>query len=337
MRILVLGGYGLIGAVVVARLLAAGHFVIGLGRSVASARRRCPEASWVERDIARLTRPEDWRPLIDSIDAVVNCAGVLQDSARDDVRAVQSIAMRALFLACEECNVGRIVQVSATSASTEAPTAFMRTKAEADAALAQLDLDWVILRPGLVIAPTAYGATALIRALASMPLFIPMMDRNRHVQTVHVDDVADAVLLAVQRQVPVKAVYDLVEEEPHTLAEIVVAWRAWLGYDAVPTLAMPSSLGRFAFVIGDALGMLGWRCPLRTTALRQIEAGSDRRSDRLDESGKPTPFQSFGKPASIACIRSRALVRTPLASEANSDRDAVGVLDCFRPDRSRSN
>jgi uncharacterized protein YbjT (DUF2867 family) len=273
MRILVLGGYGLIGAAVVVRLLSAGHAVIGLGRSVGPAHRRYPDATWFERDIATLASPDDWRSLLADIDAVVNCSGALQDSARDDVRAVQSIAMQALFEACARAGVRRIVQISAAGASLQAPTPFMRTKAEADAALARYDLDWVILRPGLVLAPAAYGATALLRALASVPLVMPLTLGDRPIQTVHVDDVAEAVRLALEGSVPVRTSYDLVEDGAHTLAEVVTGLRSWLGYGRASLVPVPAPFARAAFRIGDALGFLGWRSPLRTTAFQQIEAG----------------------------------------------------------------
>ena len=128
MRILVLGGYGLIGTAVVVRLLAAGHAVAGLGRSVAAARRRYPKATWLEHDIATLSSPDNWRSLLQNVDAVVNCAGALQDSARDDVRAVQSVAMQALFQACERAGVRNVLQISATGVSPEAPTAFIERR-----------------------------------------------------------------------------------------------------------------------------------------------------------------------------------------------------------------
>ncbi|ACL62423.1 NAD(P)H-binding protein [Methylobacterium nodulans] len=175
MRILVLGGYGLIGTAVILRLLSAGHSVIALGRSAVAARRRFPEVSWIETDIAGLSGAESWRPLIADCDAVVNCAGALQDGARDDLHAVQSTAMQALFLACEAAGIRRVVQISAVGASPSATTAFMRTQAEADGTLSRLDLDWTILRPGLVLAPAAYGGTALLRALASIPVVLHRM------------------------------------------------------------------------------------------------------------------------------------------------------------------
>lgn len=272
MRILVLGAYGLIGQAVADRLAAAGHEIVGLGRAVETARRRRPDMTWIAADIATLTTPASWSPHLDRIDAVVNCAGALQDGARDNLRALQVTAMLALYAACRAHAVQRLIQISAVGAEATAPTEFMRTKAEADAALAASGLDAVILRPGLVIAPVSYGATGLLRALAGIPRWQPLMAGDARIQCVHVDDVAAAVLAAVEHRVR-DGVYDLVEDAPHTLAEIVGAFRAWLGYPPAPATAIPRWLGRVAFAAGDGLGLLGWRPPMRSTALASLDAG----------------------------------------------------------------
>jgi len=273
MRVLVLGGYGLIGTPLVLRLLASGHSVIGIGRNIGPAARRIPAATWIAQDIAELSAPERWTPLLSGVDAVVNAAGVLQDSPRDDVTALQSVAMGALFTACTEAGIRRVVQISAATASREAPTAFLRSKAEADAALSESDLDWVILRPGVVFGPQAYGGTALLRGLAGFPIFIPLLAGTQPIRTVHVDEVVDAVVRALDGKVPAGRIYDLVEPEPHTLREVVLAIRSWLGFAPARVIPMPRWLAAAAFTVGDWLGRLGWNPPMRTTALRQMEIG----------------------------------------------------------------
>jgi nucleoside-diphosphate-sugar epimerase len=273
MRVLVLGGHGLIGTPLVVRLLASGHSVVGIGRNIRAAARRLPEATWIAQDIAQLSMPEQWRPLLAGMEAVVNAAGVLQDSPRDDVTALQSVAMQAMFAACAATGVRRVVQISAATASREAPTAFLRSKAEADEALAALDLDWVILRPGVVFGPQAYGGTALLRGLAGFPMFIPLLSGTQPIRTVHVDDVVDAVMRSLEGSVPSCCIYDLVEPQPHTLGAIVLAIREWLGFAPARVVPMPRWLAAAAFTVGDWLGHLGWNPPMRTTALRQMDIG----------------------------------------------------------------
>jgi len=77
MKVLVLGGYGLIGEALVGRLLRDGHYVAGLGRDVLDAERRRPAVRWIAADMSRLLAAEDWLPVVAGVDAVVNSAGAL--------------------------------------------------------------------------------------------------------------------------------------------------------------------------------------------------------------------------------------------------------------------
>lgn len=275
MRILVLGGYGLIGQAIVRRLLDDGHKVFALGRDTLAAARRMPKARWVEADLRRFTTPTPWLALLAEtrVEAVVNAAGALQDGSRDDVVALQSIAMRALYRAAEERAILRVVQISATRAAPSAETAFMRSKGEADAALQSSQLDWTILRPGLVIARDAYGGTALLRALAAVPLVQPLAFADRPIQTVSVNDVAEAVAAALTGELPSRKVYDLVEDQPRSLRAVVLRLRAWLGFRNAAVIHVPAPVVRAVAVVADLLGRLGWRSPLRSTALTELSAG----------------------------------------------------------------
>ncbi|TIU20228.1 MAG: NAD-dependent epimerase/dehydratase family protein, partial [Mesorhizobium sp.] len=81
MRILVVGATGLIGASVCSRLVSEGHEVVGIVRSPRANAAR--DYQLLVLDMATALRPEDWLPHLAGIDAVVNCAGVLQDSPRE--------------------------------------------------------------------------------------------------------------------------------------------------------------------------------------------------------------------------------------------------------------
>ncbi|MFN4088865.1 MAG: SDR family oxidoreductase, partial [Alphaproteobacteria bacterium] len=273
MRVLVVGAYGLIGSHVLAALRGAGHEVVAIGRTVEAAARAFPYARWIAADLARLRAPGDWTAHLAGIDAVVNCAGVLQDGPRDDLRAVQVDAAVAIFHACAATGVRRIVQVSAAGVGPAAGTAFFATKHEAEAALAGLDLDWVVLRPGLVFAPTAYGGTALLRGLAAFPWIVPAAYADRVVQTVAVDDVAAAAVRAVDPAAPARVTVDIVAAERTRLGDLLVALRAWLGLPPAHLVSLPPALARVPAAAGDLAAWFGWRSPLRSTAMAQLRAG----------------------------------------------------------------
>lgn len=272
MRILVTGAYGLIGSACLARLHAAGHDVVAAGRAAAP-RRRFPYAHWVTADFARLIKPELWLPLLGGIDAVINCVGVLQDGARDNVQRVQFDGTVALFEACVQAGVKRLVHISAIGAEPDGPSAFSRSKAAAEARLKTLALDWVIVRPGLVFAPVAHGGSALLRGLAAFPLCLPLVGADAHVQIVDIDDVAETVARAVAPAAPAKAVWDVAHPQVHTLADIVRAMRAWLGFRPRRVVRVPHALATIVTWLGDTAGWLGWRSPVSSTGLIQLEAG----------------------------------------------------------------
>ena len=272
MRVLVTGAYGLIGSAILARLARDGHAVVGAGRDVAAASRRLSAAQWIAADFNKLTSPAAWLPLLSGIEAVVNCVGVLQGGLRDDAHRVHVDATTALFAACEQ-SVRRVIHVSAIGAEATGPTEFSRGKAQADQDLARRDLDWVILRPALVLAPAVYGGSAMLRAVAAFPGVTPLIAADSKIQIVSVEDVAETVARCLKPGAPSKVIWDLAHPQVHMLCDIVVAIRRWLGFAPRPVLRVPHLVARAIGPVADALGLLGWRSPARTTALRQLEAG----------------------------------------------------------------
>ena len=297
MRVLVTGASGLIGAAVVARLLAAGHRVVGVARDTARPARSVPTAQWVAIDIARATRPEDWLPCLAGIDTVVNCAGVLQDSARDSTRGVHVDGIGALFAACERAGVRRVVQISAIGVDRGAPTAFSATKREGDDALMRRDLDWTVLRPSVALGPAAYGGSALFRGMAALPV-LPVVSDTGPLQVVQLDDVTATVEFFLMPDAPARVALDLAGPERLSVTDIVRQYRAWLGWPEPRLVAVPARLAVVAFRLGDFAGWFGWRPPLRTTARQELRRGAV---------GDPLPWTELTgiAPQSLAAALSR--------------------------------
>jgi uncharacterized protein YbjT (DUF2867 family) len=284
MRVLVTGAYGLIGAACLARLHNDGHAVAGAGRRLAEARWRFPYARWVEADFARLTRVEACRPKLAGVDAVVNCVGVLQDGAGDDTRRVHVEATSALFDACAQASIRRVIHVSAMGAEASGPTAFARTKAQAEAHLMRCDdLDWVILRPALVLAPAVFGGTAMLRGLAAMPWVTPVMGGDSRIQVLAVEDLAATVAFCVGPAAPARVRWDVAHPQVHTLSGIITAVRGWLGFKPQRIVEVPAAVGRLVAAAADGIARLGWRSPARSTASAQLTAGVV---------GDPAPWQA---------------------------------------------
>jgi len=278
MRVLLTGATGLIGSAVLARLQAEGHEVAAVTRRTGSTAYRLSPARWIKLDIARATRPEDWRPHLQGVDAVVNCAGVLQDSGADSTAAVHRDGPAALFAACEDAGVRRVIQVSALGADPAAATTFMRSKGEGDRDLMARELDWVVLRPSVVVGHAAYGGSALFRALAAFPV-LPRVAGTGDLQIVQLDDVVATVAFFLREGAPARISLDVAGPERLGFDAVIGAYRGWLGFP--PAKRIPGgALMPLLFRLGDAAGWLGWRPPVRTTARRELAGGSVADAER---------------------------------------------------------
>lgn len=282
-RAIILGGYGLIGAACLRALADAGFDVTGIGRSATSAHGIDPRADWLIRDIPAIP-VADWRDILQGVAVVVNAAGALQDGSRDDLHAIHVTALARLTEAAKDLPL-RLIQISAARVSPQASTRFFRSKAEGDALVRRLP-DWVILRPTLVLAREAYGGTALLRATAALPGILPQVMPEAPIQTISLDDLAQAVVASANREIPHGTEADLTSAESHNLPELALAFRRWLG---LPEPRFRPRISRWTLPVisglADALGHLGWRSPLRSTALRSLSEGI---------TGDPGPWTSVG-------------------------------------------
>lgn len=303
-NILIIGAYGLIGSGIARRLLADGYNVRGLGRNPDTAKRVLRDVPCISKDVSTLCDADDWTSLLGDVSVVVNCSGALQDGLQDDLEAVHHHAVAALASACASADIA-LVQISAVGAALDASTPFLSSKARGDAAIRSSGVRYHIFRPGLVLAPHAYGGTTMLRMLAAFPLVQPIAMPQARIQTVSLADLAHAVSAAIGERIPAGYEADLVETEFHSLRDVVASMRCWLGFGtAKREFAVPAPAVWIICKLADAVSLLGWRSPLRTTAFKVLAEGVG---------GKPVDLTPFGLPPTSTM--SQTLAAMPARAE----------------------
>ncbi len=271
MRVLVTGATGLIGAQVCARLVGEGHEIVGAGRG------RNPVESvlfsdWISLDFGAASK-QDWLPHLSGVDAVVNCVGVLQDNPRDDTRVAHIDGPGALFAACQEAGARRIIHFSAIGVDRHQASAFSTTKLAGDETLMSLPLDWVILRPSVVLGASAFGASALFRGLAALP-WLPVMSDTGPLQVVDIDDLTKTVSFFLRPDAPSQVAIEVAGPERLSMTDVIASYRRWLGWKPARVIMLPGWASRLSYRLGDFVSRLGWRPPVRSTAMREIAHGA---------------------------------------------------------------
>ena len=230
-----------------------------------------PDIEWIACDFNTDVAVAQWLPRLKGIDAVVNCVGILQASLRDDADRIHADATIALFQACAAAGVKRLVHVSAVSAEANVESSYARSKAKADAALETLDLSWLIVKPSLVVGQGSYGGTSLMRGLAGLPFVLPLPGAARErFQPIALDDLASGIAKLALTEAPSRTTLYAAGPETVSLREILLAYRAWLGFGPAREIVVPLPLLRGLLKLGDAAGWLGHVSSARTTSLVQL-------------------------------------------------------------------
>lgn len=273
MKVLVCGSRGFIGRHIAAALRTAGHEVVGTVS-------RNPGPGELQVDFARDTSPAVWLPRLNGVDAVVNAVGVLRDSRRRPMTPIHLLTPMALFAACAQAGVRRVVQVSALGIDG-GTTAYARTKLVAERQLLErtgrAELDGVVLRPSVV-----YGlggaSSQLFDMLSRLPVLpLPAAAVRAMIQPIHVRDLAEGVARLVGAPSSGRGTINATGPRSLTLAAFIGELRAQRGRLPARSWALPERWTRLSARVGDALPITPWGT--QTLALLSIDNTAD-----------PTPF-----------------------------------------------
>ncbi len=241
---LILGGTGFVGRSVTEKLVersggAAGRLRIAT-RRVAGARhlQLLPTVEIAEGDVhdeATLAH------MLRGTDAVINLVAILHGSEAEFERVHVRLPAR-LAEACKAAGVRRVVHVSALGASTDAPSRYQRSKARGEEVLKAAGLDLTILRPSVIFGEHDRFLN-LFASLQSIFPVMPLGSADARFQPVWVEDVASAIVAALDDPTTVGTTIECCGPRVYSLADLVRAAGTWSG-SRRPILALPAVIGR---------------------------------------------------------------------------------------------
>ena len=247
-RMLITGTTGMVGSLLARKAVAAGYQVRGMVRS--TSRRTGLEdlgIEWVEADLGR---PETLPQAVAGVDIVVHAAAHVGDwGPAEQYRAINVVGLEHLLTAVEkEGRLKRWVQISSlgvypprhhygTDETTPPDLAgldgYTQTKAEAEIVLkrhmAEYGLPAVILRPGFIYGPgDRHVVPRLIERIEAGKMKL-IGDGQMLLNNTHVENLVDAILLAVEKEEAVGETFNIRDERLVSREEFIGAISDYLG------------------------------------------------------------------------------------------------------------
>ena len=174
MRVAITGGTGFVGGHLAARLSRQGHQVVLLARGV-------DQRPWAQ-EVLRLPRTTVVRAGIGDADAlarafagcqaVAHCAGINRQLGRQTYQAVHVRGTANVVRAATRAGVRRLALLSFLRARSACGSAYHESKWAAEELVRASDLEWTVLKPGMIYGRGDHMLDHLSHALHTFPVFV---------------------------------------------------------------------------------------------------------------------------------------------------------------------
>jgi nucleoside-diphosphate-sugar epimerase len=246
------GASGYVGSRIANKLNEAGWRVVSLGRSASSA---IPWSLESSNDITAALRSN-------GVNALVHVAWDLKLVRPASLRSVNVSGSLRLLESATTAGVNRLVFISTISAFEEAKSIYGQTKLEVEKAF--LSRGGVVIRPGLVYGPDSGGMYGKLVQQVMKGGTVPVIGDGSYLQyLVHEEDMASAVLRAVETDRPPSTPVTVANSQPWPLKKLLQQIAQSSGR-SVRFLHVPVTPLYWAIRGGEALNL---RLPFRSDSL----------------------------------------------------------------------
>ena len=157
----------------------------------------------------------DWNPnnfselkeAIKNSDVVINLIGILYETRKQKFYNIHSTIPEVVAKACKESEVKKFIHVSAIGANDNSKSLYQKSKYSGEVKALNNFNKTVIIRPS-VVCGTEDNFTNLFSKLSFLPV-IPLVGINYKFQPILVNDVADAIVRAIETKNNENKIYEI--------------------------------------------------------------------------------------------------------------------------------
>jgi uncharacterized protein YbjT (DUF2867 family) len=237
----VLGGSGFVGSAIVAKLVSAGYQVTVLTRRLDHAK-HLSLLPGVTLKVCNVFDAQALRSALQGTDAVINLLGILHQSGKVSFTQVHEHLPVQLAKLCQDLGIKRLLHMSSLCAATDAPSLYLRSKGQAEVALAGYaqGLAITVFRPSIIFGRADQFINLFAGLIKHLPLVV-LVKPNAKFQPVWVEDVATCFVASLNEPASFGLSYDLVGPKVYTFRALLKAIMQTLGVHK-PILGLTDAL-----------------------------------------------------------------------------------------------
>ena len=284
MNVALAGGTGFIGKVVLRKLIEAGHHVKALIRP--GSLLKIVKFSHMESSYVYYDSPSQLFKIVEGCGALINLVGIIKETKDNTFDFAHHTIPLSLATAARDAGIKRFIQMSALGVESDIETEYFESKRLGEMAVKNSNLDWTIFRPAVVFGPEDHLVNMLAKTLKWAPCFPVIGDGQYKFQPVHVENVADGFVMALEKPETIGKTYEIAGPDIYTFDQMLEMIGQAGGKKHVRKIHMP------LWIIKTAIKLFGriMPGPLSMDTLKMMLAGSTSNDDTYFKTFDTTPI-----------------------------------------------
>lgn len=191
-RVTLFGGSGFLGRRIAARLLERGLRVRVAARSPDRVREALESTEGLETVRADVRDQASVVTAVEGAETVINSVALYVEQGDTTFRAIHVEGARRVAEAARQAGATRLLQISGIGAGTDAPSSYVRCRAEGEASVREAFPQATVFRPSAIFGPDDAFLNTFVAIARRFPVIATLGRGTARVQPVFVGDVAEA-------------------------------------------------------------------------------------------------------------------------------------------------
>jgi NADH dehydrogenase len=195
--------------------------------------------------------------------AVVNAVSLYVEHGDETFQSVHVTGAGRVARLARAAGVERLIHLSGIGADAASPSPYIRSRGQCEDAVRGAFPDATLIRPSVMFGPDDAFATRILGLLQRLPVYPTFGSGTTRLQPVHVEDVAEAIARAAERDDSKGAAFECGGSRVYSYAELIdtIARAARLQVRRVPV----------PFAVWRALALLAETLPSPPLTRNQVE------------------------------------------------------------------